>query len=606
MKNNKGMKNMKKILKNNNICILLLSLITTIGISVNLIENEFRFSGNDFKWLIVLTVLFVFFKYVFKNIERRRIKISCLLGLILAIFYLLGYMAQNEFAISKKMIILLIFKFEVYFVLITAIINLLYENVNKWRKLEKKKTSNKEYKFFSANKKSILFVALLLILIYLPYILNYFPGNVLIDSTVQILQGQGDLEFTNHHPVLHTMCIKTCIDIGYGLTGSYQFGVALYTIIQTVLTAFVFSYAIYYMAKKKVPLAARICALIFFALCPTIGFYTITMYKDIPFALLMLIVTIGIIEMVTNTDEFMSSKKKIALLSICILLAMFFRNNGIYAFILAFPFFLIAMKKYWKKILIIFLLPIILYEIITNPIYNWIGIKKGSSREALTIPIQQFARLMIYKNDELTDVQKDKIKEYLPIDNFKDLYNPVFADPIKSNFSEEAFEKDKIGLIKLYFELAIKFPGETIKSFILGNYGYYYPNVVGWGVYTGVNTESFDGMQKYDIKTTPIIKLQILDKINNFVNNRDFPIISMILSIGFLFWILLICMGYCVYEKLYLKLLIFIPVLFVWVTVLASPVFAEPRYVYCLFTTIPIFIVTTVFLKKNKNENFKV
>ena len=40
---------MKKILKNNNICILLLSLITTIGISVNLIENEFRFSGNDFK-----------------------------------------------------------------------------------------------------------------------------------------------------------------------------------------------------------------------------------------------------------------------------------------------------------------------------------------------------------------------------------------------------------------------------------------------------------------------------------------------------------------------------------------------------------------------------
>ena len=72
---------------------------------------------------------------------------------------------------------------------------------------------------------------------------------------------------------------------------------------------------------------------------------------------------------------------------------------------------------------------LILYEIITNPIYNWIGIKKGSSREALTIPIQQFARLMIYINDELTDVQKDKIKEYLPIDNFKDLYNPVFAEP---------------------------------------------------------------------------------------------------------------------------------------------------------------------------------
>lgn len=591
---------MKKIFKNKNLCIFLLSLITTICISVNLIENKFVFLGNDFKWIILIIVLYVFFKYVLKNIEQRRIKYSCLLGFILSIFYLLGYMAQNEFIISKKMIILLICKFEVYFVLISFIINLLYENIDKFKR---KKLNNKECKIFSANKKSILFVAIILILVYLPYILNYYPGNVLIDSTVQILQGQGELELTNHHPVLHTMCIKTCMDIGYGITGSYQFGVALYTIIQTVLTAFVFSYAIYYMAKKKVPLVARILALIFFALCPTIGFYTITMYKDIPFALLMLLTSIGIIEMLTNTENFMKSKKKIILLSICILLAMFFRNNGVYAFILSVPFFLIAMKKYWKKIIIIFLVPIILYEIIINPIYNLIGIKKGSSREALTIPMQQFARLMIYKTDALSDSQKNKIKEYLPIENFKDLYNPVFADPIKSNFSEKAFEKDKIGFIKLYFELTMKFPIETVKSFILGNYGYYYPNVVGWGIYTGVNSESFAGMEKFNIKTTPILKLQILDEINNFVNSRDFPIISMILSIGFLFWIMLICMGYCIYKREYFKLLIFLPVLFVWITILASPVFAEPRYVYCLFTTIPIFILTTIFLEKNENKN---
>ena len=47
-------------------------------------------------------------------------------------------MAQNEFAISKKMIILLIFKFEVYFTLITAIINLLFENIHKLGNLKEK------------------------------------------------------------------------------------------------------------------------------------------------------------------------------------------------------------------------------------------------------------------------------------------------------------------------------------------------------------------------------------------------------------------------------------------------------------------------------------
>ena len=595
---------MKKTFMNKKIWIFILSLITTVCMSTNVIENSFRFYGNDFKWLIVLIVLYIFFKYIFQKIEKRRIVCSLSLGLVLTLFYIIGYIAQKDFVISKKEIILLLCKFEVCFVFISCVINLIYKKISEIN-INKIKKDIREFKFFSANKKSILLIAIILILAYLPYILNYYPGNVLIDSTVQILQGQGELELTNHHPVLHTMCIKTCMDIGHGLTGSYQFGAALYTIIQTVITAFVFSYAIYYMAKKKVPIIVRILALVFFALCPTICFYTITMYKDIPFALLMLLVIIGLIEMVTNTENFMKSKKKIILLAVCILLAMFFRNNGVYAFILTVPFFLIVMKKYWKKIVMIFLVPIILYEIITNPIYNLVGIKKGSTREALSIPIQQFARLMVYKNDELTQNEKDKIQEYLPIDDFKSLYNPVFADPIKSNFSDEAFEKDKIGVIKLYFELAIKFPSETFKSFILGNYGYYYPNTVGWGIYTGVNSESFDSFEKFKIEQSPILKIGILEKLNNFVNTRDYPIISILISIGFLFWIFLLCMVYYIYNKEYKKILIFLPILFIWFTTLASPVFAEPRYVYSLFTTLPIFIGMLFVGKKEKKENFK-
>lgn len=491
---------------------------------------------------------------------------------------------------------MLICKFQVCFVIITSIIMIIIANLPK--AIEKIKNV-KEYKLFTRNKKSFIFVAIIIFLSYVPYILNYYPGNVLIDSVVQILQGAGALELTNHHPVLHTEIIALCMFIGKSIFESYQTGAFIYTLLQTMATSLIFSFAIYYMARKKIPVLIRLIALLFYMFCPTICFYTITMYKDIPFALSILLVTIGFTEMVTNQERFFKSKLRIAFLMIAMTLAMFFRNNGIYAIILTFPFVLIFLRKYYKKILIIFLIPIVLFEIITGPVYKLLNIKQGSTREALSIPIQQFARLMVYKKDELTIEEQNKIKQYLPIENFEELYDPVFADPIKSNFSEEGFEKDKIGLIKLYIHLAIKFPIETIKSFIMGSYGYYYPNTVGWGIYTGVNTEEFgEDNSAYKFNQTPIVKIELLDKINEFVNTRDLPIISMFISIGFLFWIILACITYIIYKKEYKKILIFLPVLFIWLTALASPVFCEPRYVYSIFTCLPLFIA--ISLKKEE------
>ena len=54
--------------------------------------------------------------------------------------------------------------------------------------------------------------------------------------------------------------------------------------------------------------------------------------------------------------------------------------------------------------------------------YSSENIEQGSTREALSIPLQQFARLMVYKQDELTEEQKNKIRQYLPIEDFEKLY----------------------------------------------------------------------------------------------------------------------------------------------------------------------------------------
>lgn len=589
---------MQKILKYKNALIFILSVITVIAISINVSGNEFVYSGNNFKWVILLIILCVLFSKAKEKYNKRLFICSGIFSLLIGVFAILGFMASDaEVQMTKNHIIMLLFKYEAIVSILTSIMMIIMSNIPK--AMDKIK-GKKELKLFTANKKSIFFVAGIIFLAYVPYLLNYYPGNVLIDSVIQILQGVGATPLTNHHPVLHTGIIAICINLGHLLFNSYGAGAFIYTLSQTIVTSLIFSFSIYYMARKNVPVLIRVLTMLFYMFCPTICFYTVTMYKDIPFALSVLLVTIALTELTTNTKNFFSSKLRMTFLALMILLVMFFRNNGVYAIILTFPFVLVVFRKYYKQVLLIFLLPIIIYEVVTGPIYNAVGIEQGSTKEALSIPLQQFARLMVNEEENLTDEQKDKIRQYLPIDNFEELYDPVFSDPIKSNFSEEGFEQDKLGLVKLYVELAIKFPVETFESFINGSYGYYYPNTVGWGIYTGVSEELFKGHEEYAFSEKPIVKIEALDKLNEFVNTRDFPLTSMLISIGFLFWVILACITYVIYTRQYKKILIFLPVLFIWLTALASPVFCEPRYVYSIFTCLPLFIAISM---KNDKEN---
>lgn len=603
---NKGVKmeNKNRLIK---IGLAILAIITTICISIDVVNGSFYMAGNDFKWIIILSILYILLNKAVQNSSKRLIICSSIFGLITSICAITGYTAErylvDNLYISKKEMMLLFLKLEVCFVTITSIAMIIMKSLpNIMKKIRKKK----ELSFFTANKKSILIVAIILFIAYLPYLLYYYPGNVLIDSTVQIMQGMGDWEFTAHHPPIHTAIITLCVKLG-GLIGSYNFGAFIYTLLQTLTTCFLFSFAIYYMAKKQVPVSIRVCSILFYALCPTISFLTITMYKDIPFALAMLALTICMTEIATNLDNFMKHKLRIALFIISVFLVAIFRNNGLYAMILGFPIILIMVKKYKVKIGLMIITGIAICMIITGPIYNLCGIGKGSSKEAFSVILQQFARLTKYKNEELTQQEKDAIHKYLPVDNLDELYNPVFSDPVKHQFSDEAFAQDKITLIKTYLQLAIKYPMHTIASIICNSFGYYYPNTLGWGVYTGVNEECFaDKNVDYGICEKPLVNFEALDKVNEFVNSRNIPIISMFLSIGFLFWVLVFGIIYCIYEKKYNLLIIYVPIVCMWITILASPVFGEPRYVYSLFTCLPLLIGITLnksYKLDNEEEN---
>ena len=74
---------------------------------------------------------------------------------------------------------------------------------------------------------------------------------------------------------------------------------------------------------------------------------------------------------------------------------------------------LIVKRKYWKNILILFLIPVAMFYIIKGPVWKAFNIIPMGSEEALSVPLQQFARIIKYEKDNLTEEEYNEIHKYL-------------------------------------------------------------------------------------------------------------------------------------------------------------------------------------------------
>lgn len=579
--------------------IAIISIFVTFSLNMNMDYNialNYSFSGNSILYVIFFIMTYWLLKRLLEIKNKRLYIIAGILAIVFASFEIVGNsidtylnldgILANNIAITKSII-----KWIGYAIIIFGVIG------NIFNVLEKKDFIKGKTKWFTNNKRTFFIVWAIIFIAWIPYFLNYFPGVVSVDSMSQIMQSLDMKTLSNHHPVLHTFIIGIVMSIGK-LFGNYNIGVAIYSILQMLITSCCFSFAIYYMAKRNVDIRFRILTLIFYAFYPVNGIYSITMWKDIPFAVAMLIFTIMMTEIAINREHFLKSKLKNVLLIISILLVILFRNNGIYVILGTIPFMFIFALKNYKKLIVITCIVLATYMIWKGPVFAIFGIDEGSIREALSIPLQQFARMA--KNEDLTDEERWRIYKYLPTDDLPTLYYPKISDQVKNHFDNEAFANDKIGFIKLWVKLCLKYPRSAVEAFLCNSYGYWYPESIHWVVNREVYLSDQEKEQALGLKNTPIVELESLEKFDSMIDRRDLPLNSMLYSIGFTFWVVATCFMYAIYKKKYRLILIYIPIIILWGTCLASPVFGEFRYIYAMFTVLPILIGIHLREKESK------
>lgn len=564
-------------------------LLATFAIYFQLFSPS-RENGKRILWLVVYVCLYFFMGMVHKKCdslaEKRDRKYAAVLAVIFAFLQTLGHVMQNHLGFDSGL--------ECLYDLVSLIgLSVIFYDVLllifMWIKSGPSEDVCPKKLSFLNGKNAFRISWAVIFFTWLIFLIVFYPGLLSPDSLDQVSQGLTGT-FSNWHPVVHTWFIMFFVRIGL-LFHNINFGIFLYSLAQCAILSAIFAYSLSFLADHKVKTIYRFLVLLYYAFFPINALLGITMWKDILFSGITLLLVLLLFEIADHADTFFSSCRNTIILVLTLFLFCIFRNNGFYVFLVFLPFFFWMQHRHWKKVLVICCSCLIMFSLYKGPLFYVVQVEETPASEALSVPIQQIARTVKEHQDTLTQRQVQEIQEILPYDNLSTLYNPQLSDPVKFKFNNENFLKNKSRYISLWFELFRKYPGTYFSSFFSNNYGDWYPGEI---YYT--NTYRIDDNELGIITSSHPKAAMLLEKLFSHIL-PSIPVISMLFSIGFTVWILTFLFGVCLYRRHKPHLLPFVLLFALWLSILAAPD-VEYRYAYGLILSCPICVGLFLFQTK--------
>lgn len=431
--------------------------------------------------------------------------------------------------------------------------------------------------------------------LWLPYLLAYWPGLIFGDTLTSLNQIFG-APLSNHHPVVFTLTIKLCIQIASIFGLSRTSGIALYTILQMAFMAICLGYlAVWFIERLGIQKQFVWLMVAIFGISPYIATYSIALWKDPVFSCSICIICVILADAVLAREIAVSQFQKIALCLLS-LTAMLFRNNGVYI-VLALVLLLAATsivslvrKQSFGNVSILLPLCISLaaYLVISGPVYSALHVIPTEKVESLGIPLNQMARVAAL-NGDMSDSDRTYMDSLLPLEQYKDKYRPTLTDDLKwdPEFNSEPLSKN---FWSHWISMMIRNPKVYFEAWEMQTFGYWTINVpaatqytanIHTGVPRNVNLEYGIG---YDITSKNLLSL---DSVRNAL-----PLSSYSISGGFVFWILIIACTILILNKKWQWILPILPLLLLYGTLfIASPIWYWPRYIFTAQLALPVVIV---------------
>ena len=192
-------------------------------------------------------------------------------------------------------------------------------------------------------------------------LLVFFPGMMSGDSLVQWRQAH-TLEFSDHHPVFHTLTILLASKIWDSPASSIVF--------QIVFLGLVFGWGMGNLVKRGLPekVAWAIAAL--FALTPANLLFPVTLWKDVPYAASLFWFTLVLVEIYFSGGGWLKRPANLAAFILSALFTSLFRHNGWPVVLLSCLVLLWFERRHFRWVLPGVAAIFILRILITGPLYQ--------------------------------------------------------------------------------------------------------------------------------------------------------------------------------------------------------------------------------------------
>jgi len=424
------------------------------------------------------------------------------------------------------------------------------------------------------------------------FLCNY-PGSLSPDSIDQIVQLTRGV-YSNHHPFWHTMIIKACVSFGMAVFHDMNAAVACYSIFQIIVISACFTFALTTLCQAGVPAPAVALLLICGAVMPYNIIYSFTMWKDVLFGGMCLVLIVSLYRIIygIGSDKFNTVSLFWSCLGMCLL-----RSNGFFSFACSVIVFFAFFRTKYIRILGIFIIAAVIAFAMKYPLLKELNVSQPSVIESISIPLQQIARVLA-DGREITAGQRELLGKIMDVDAVPASYKRYISDPVKIlvyvSGHQDYLLEHKGEYLKLWFEIGMKFPREYLKGWVDQTRGFWHGGykyrIWTIGVYDSPDTVRLGIRPEINCDWAHDVRDSCLDA---FMNNAA---LMPFVSIGFNFWLLAFFCCCNIINHRRTETFLAVPCMAIVVSLMiATPVFSEFRYAYALFVSLPFIILSSVY-----------
>lgn len=427
----------------------------------------------------------------------------------------------------------------------------------------------------------------LIVLIDLLYLfLVRYPGTLSPDSIWQMEQVMTG-NYSNHHPFWNTIVIKFWIDLGMLLFQDINAAVALYSVALIMFVAGRFSYAATVLYLGGIRKRWILLAVLAYAFLPYHVAYSITMWKDVVFggaALLFVAAAFAVLKGLGKRPVL-----HMLLLAFGAAGLGLWRSNGWLALLGTVAIFGIFLWKGHKKLILLLSVIVVGTWIMKGPMLDRMGVAQPDLIEALSIPEQQIARVIL-EGHPLTAEQEAQLSEIIDLGTVPTTYARHISDPIKAALRAKNpayLEAHKWDYLKLWIELGLEYPKDYVFAWIDQTRGYWNGGYAYWIYIRSIHKNELGIVQTPFSPKAAEIAQTMLDTFYESTWTEPLR------SIGLHVWIIAALFLVNLIHKRD-EALLAIPILLIVATLMiATPVFSEFRYAYSVFTVLPFYLAIT-------------